>query len=88
MFTRVNLVLPGELFSQVTASPLDLTANRLSLEIFRLGDRDDLTRTGLFRLEVLLERDLANYLNEGWEFVASLNHEKYLVRQAFSQNCS
>jgi len=33
----------------------ELTSNMLSSEIFRLRDRDDLTKKGVFRPEVLLE---------------------------------
>ena len=36
---------------------------------------------GEYESKIVLEKELTGYLNSGWEFVASLNHEKYLVRR-------
>ena len=36
---------------------------------------------GHYESKIVLEKKLTKYLNEGWEFVANLNHEKYLVRR-------
>jgi len=34
-----------------------------------------------FESKIVLESELTNYLDSGWEFVANLNHERYLVRR-------
>jgi len=39
---------------------------------------------GRYESKIVVEKDLTGYLNDGWEFVASLNHEKYLVKRAFN----
>jgi len=36
---------------------------------------------GQYESKIVKERELTNCLDSGWEFVASLNHEKYLVRR-------
>jgi len=38
---------------------------------------------GHYESRIVLEKELTQYLDSGWEFVASLNHEKYLVRRTF-----
>jgi len=37
---------------------------------------------GRYESKIVLEKELTNYLDGGWEFLANLNHEKYLVRRA------
>jgi len=37
---------------------------------------------GNYESKIVKEKELTNYLDSGWEFVASLNHEKYVVRKA------
>jgi len=60
---------------------------RLKNEILEeLGLTKDKKKTmtngnGRYESKMVKENELTGYLNEGWEFVASLNHEKYLVRR-------
>jgi len=37
---------------------------------------------GHYESKIVKENELPKYLDSGWEFVASLNHEKYIVRKA------
>jgi hypothetical protein len=41
---------------------------------------------GDYESKIVMENKLTEYLDQGWEFVASLNNEKYLVRRALDQN--
>jgi len=36
---------------------------------------------GHYESKIVKEKELTQHLNEGWEFVANLNHEKYVVRR-------
>jgi len=40
---------------------------------------------GQYESKIVQEKELTEYLNEAWEFVASLNHDKYLVRRALDR---
>ena len=53
----------------------------LGLTKVEKGKKTMTNGNGQFESKIVLEKELTNYLNEGWEFVASLNHEKYLVRR-------
>jgi len=37
---------------------------------------------GHYESKIVLEKELTRYLNEDWEFVASLNHQRHLIRRA------
>lgn len=52
--------------------------------ILKKGQKDKKTMTngnGHYESRIVVKNELTNYLNNGWEFVANLNHEKYLVRR-------
>jgi len=50
--------------------------------IIKKGEKKSMTNGGSrFESKIVLENELTSYLDSGWEFVASLNHEKYLVRR-------
>jgi len=36
---------------------------------------------GHYESKIVIERELTRFLDQGWEFIASLNNEKYLVRR-------
>jgi len=40
---------------------------------------------GRFESKIVLEKELTQYLDRGWDFVASLNHKKYLVRRELGE---
>jgi len=53
--------------------------------IVKKGEKRSMTNGGSqFESKIVLENELTSYLDSGWEFVASLNHDKYLVRRPFS----
>jgi len=50
--------------------------------IIKEGQKKTMTNGGSqFESKIVMENELTKYLDQGWEFVASLNHEKYLVRR-------
>jgi len=51
--------------------------------IIRKGEKKTQTDgNGHYESKIVKENDLTKYLDSGWEFLASLNHEKYVVRKA------
>jgi len=54
--------------------------------IVKKGEKGKRTQTdgnGQYESKIVLENELTQYLSDGWEFVASLNSGKYIVRREY-----